>query len=517
MKSGVLLFCLILILPLFLTSGVARDTTDDFYLLSFYDEAKIDDSLARYPGAESKYYTVRYMFATGKIPNDLKIVEEAISEIARNEIGVELELIPVSFGSISENLNLKVASGIQLDLTIQRGVTLSSDAARGILTPLDALLKKYGEDILNASEDFLKATSIDGIAYAVPTIRDMAASYGLIARRDVLYRNNIDIDAIKTIEDIERMFAAIKAAEPEMIVTMPQIAGTRSIMDSGFVTWDSLGDSLGVLMNHGNNLEVVNLFETEEYKQNLDIIRNWNRRGFIWRDASIAVDQANILVGAGKLFSYFSNLKPGFDRQESLRAGKEMVTFELKPPFTTTSQVAVVSLAIPSTSKQPEKAMQFLNLMYGNEDIINLFNWGIEDIHYVRVPDSNVLIRFPEGVDAITSGFNLALGWQFGNQLLSYIWEGNSPFLYSEIGEFNDSSIKSNALGFTFDSSELQSEIAKLSGVMALYRVPLENGAFDPQVKLPEFINALRDAGIDKVIDEKQRQLDEWAIRVGVQ
>jgi len=313
------------------------------------------------------------------------------------------------------------------------------------------------------------------------------------------------------LEDVEEMFGIVKAKEPELIITMPQFAGTQSVMTSGFITWDNLGDSLGVLMDYGSGLKVVNLFETEEYKRNLEIIRKWYKRGFIWEDASIAADQANILVGAGKLFSYFANLKPGFDRQESLRAGRELVMFEIKPPFATTSQVALVSLSIPVTSENPQKTMQFLNLMYSDPEIINLLNWGIEGVHYVHVPQNDNLIRFPDGVDAITSGYNLALGWQFGNQLLSYIWEGNNPDLYAEMADFNETAIKSKALGFTFDSSTLNNEIAALSTVMAQYRVPLENGALDPAIMLPVFTKALRDAGIDRVIAEKQRQLDIWA------
>lgn len=511
MRRGILLLSIVLIIPLMLTSCELRSIVSDAVANekqqgSLNDPAQRNDSKQ-----EGQPYLVRYMFATGKIPSDLKMVQDRISQITREKINVELELIPMSFGSINEKVNLKIASGEQLDLIFQRGNTFSADASRGLLTPLDDLLKNYGQGIKQAAGEFLKATAINGVTYAVPTLRDMAASYGLVARKDILDKHNIDTSSISTWEDVEEMFEIVRANEPELIITMPQIAGTQSVMTSGFITWDNLGDSLGVLMDHGSGLRVVNLFETDEYRRNLEIIRRWYRKDFIWEDASIAGDQANILVSAGKLFSYFANLKPGFDRQESLRAGRELVMFEIKPPFATTSQVALVSLSIPVTSGNPQKTMQFLNLMYSDPEVINLLNWGIEGVHYVRVPRTDNLIRFPDGVDAITSGYNLALGWQFGNQLLSYVWEGNNPDLYAEIGAFNETAIKSKALGFTFDSSMLNNEIAALGNVVAQYRIPLENGVFDPDIMLPVFIIALRDAGIDKVIAEKQRQLDVWA------
>lgn len=48
------------------------------------------------------------------------------------------------------------------------------------------------------------------------------------------------------------------------------------------------------------------------------------------------------------------------------------------------------------------------------------------------------------------------------------------------------------------------------ANVIKQYAYGLEVGAVDVDKVLPEFQQALRDAGVDKVIEEKQRQLDEW-------
>ena len=58
--------------------------------------------------------------------------------------------------------------------------------------------------------------------------------------------------------------------------------------------------------------------------------------------------------------------------------------------------------------------------------------------------------------------------------------------------------------------TSVKSEIAALDSVLAEYRLGLENGELDPEEYLPKFIQALREAGIEKVIAEKQRQLDSW-------
>ena len=62
-----------------------------------------------------------------------------------------------------------------------------------------------------------------------------------------------------------------------------------------------------------------------------------------------------------------------------------------------------------------------------------------------------------------------------------------------------------------FDTTPVKAEAAAVQAVMDEYRLPLENGVIDPDENLPKFRQALKDAGIDTVIAEKQRQLDEWA------
>ena len=46
--------------------------------------------------------------------------------------------------------------------------------------------------------------------------------------------------------------------------------------------WDNLGDGLGVLMYDRKDTTVVNLYETEEYKEYLSLIRDWNQKGYLY-------------------------------------------------------------------------------------------------------------------------------------------------------------------------------------------------------------------------------------------
>ena len=123
---------------------------------------------------------------------------------------------------------------------------------------------------------------------------------------------------------------------------------------------------------------------------------------------------------------------------------------------------------------------------------------------------SDNVIDYPNGVDSSSVGFS-GLGWLFGNQFLSYTFKGDDEKLWDDMKAFNDRAIKSKALGFMFDSTPVKTEFAAVTNVTGQYRNALESGVIDPEKELPQFIAKLKDAGIDKIIAEKQKQLDEWA------
>ncbi|MDR1503542.1 MAG: DUF3502 domain-containing protein, partial [Prevotella sp.] len=65
-------------------------------------------------------------------------------------------------------------------------------------------------------------------------------------------------------------------------------------------------------------------------------------------------------------------------------------------------------------------------------------------------------------------------------------------------------------LGFSFDTTPIQNEIATISNIIAQYRPGLECGMVDPAQGLPEFIKILDAGGAEKIVAEIQRQLDLW-------
>jgi len=439
----------------------------------------------------------------------LKQVEEAINKITEAKIQAHVTFVPVNAGEWLQRTNLMFSSNEKLDLTYVNGGMYSNMVAKGMLAPLDDLIGKYGGGITDSMDvKYLQATRIGGKMYSVPSNRDMAGSYGLVMRKDLVDKYQIDLNAIKSLEDVADVLQTVKANEPTVVPLVPGAAG-QSFRD-GYNFFDALGDSMGVLPNYDNGLKVANLFELPEYQDFVKKIRDWYTKGYILSDAATNKVTTFELIRSGKAFSYLAVQKPGFAAQESKAAGTELVAVELLPPYTTTTHVTGAMWGIPVQSKLKEKAVQFLDLMYKDKDIVNLFSWGVEGTHYVKAEGSDNIIKYPEGKDAGSVGYN-SLAWMFGDQFKAYVLEKNDPDIWKKTIEFNQMAKPSKALGFLFDSSAVKSEYAAVSNVITQYKLPLETGSVDFKELLPEFVAKLKAAGIDKIIAEKQKQLDEWA------
>jgi len=446
----------------------------------------------------------------GTIPADMQLIEDEVNKISIKEINVKAKLMPISGGNWGEQVNLMISSGEKLDLMPTLG-NFNTMVAQKQLLDITDLIDKYGQGIKSAvGENFLKGTTVDGKLYGVTVGNGKAAVPNIAMRKDILDKYGLSIDSVNTIEDIAKIYEVVSKNEPQMAMLIPSGIGNVTMAPGSLLfhsKYDNLGDGLGVLLGNDNH-KVVNLFETEEYKSLLKTMRDWYLKGYILKDAATTTETATTLLKAGKGFSEFVNGEEGLDAQLTRNTGHPFVTKKLQDPLITSGIIQGLTWVVPVTTKNPEAAMKFLNLTYTNADVINLIDWGIEGKHYEKKQDGT--IGYPSGVDASNTGYGLGQDWLMGNQLIAHVWEGNDPNNYKILEENNKTAPISIALGFSYDSSKVKTEIANVNNVMDQYRPGLDTGSLDPDKYLPEFNAKLKAAGLDKIIAEKQKQLDAW-------
>lgn len=117
---------------------------------------------------------------------------------------------------------------------------------------------------------------------------------------------------------------------------------------------------------------------------------------------------------------------------------------------------------------------------------------------------------YPEGVDATNVGYHQDMGYMYPNQFAGHVWEGNPLDIWEQYKEYNAICLKSKALGFTYDSTGVVNEITQLTSVQDKYLKDLSFGVVDIDSTLKAFNDELYAAGLQKVMDTKQEQLDAW-------
>lgn len=173
-----------------------------------------------------------------------------------------------------------------------------------------------------------------------------------------------------------------------------------------------------------------------------------------------------------------------------------------------TNAVNSALISVANASKDPQKAAIFLNWIYTSQEFNDLINWGIEGEDWVLTEDG--LAAYPDGVDANSVGYHNDFGYVYPNQFAGHPWTGNPADIWEQYEAYNAGIMTSKAYGFTFDSTPVATEEAQLVAVRDQYWKDLAFGAVDFDEKFQEFNDALYAAGLQTVMDEKQRQLDEW-------
>lgn len=465
---------------------------------------------------EDAWEMVMTYLYTGSVPEDLQKVEDAVNEITIPEIQVKVTLYPINVSEVGTQYNLMISSDEKLDLIMLLGTGgPGSFVNKGQLIELDELFEKYCPDVDAAEGIAMAGGYFNGKLYAIPDEEKMGRQYGIIMRQDLLDKYGFDKYDKVSYEDLDEFFAKVKAGEGDSFYMFNSVGSGISTIGN-FYLFDSLGSTTasGVLMDGGRGeMTVENLYATEEYKKHLEWMRKWYEAGYFAKDCITMTDSQVDLMRSGRYLGNLNSVEPDMEFLCTQDYGYQMKSVPITDPIAKTECYQISEWALPITCEEPEKTLEFINLMFKDVRIANLLRYGIEGLHYVKT-DQEGIITYPEGVDATTSGYVNTLGL-YGDKSKIYQWEPATPEIFTQMKAFNDSVVndenrQSKALGYCFNSEPVKAEFAAVSTVINQYRAALESGSVDPDTVLPEFLEALDAAGIEDCIAENQRQLDEW-------
>lgn len=436
-------------------------------------------------------------YAIGPEPKDLQAVMDKTNEYLKQKLNVTLDMKFIDYGDYDQKTSVIINSGEPFDIAFTSADAYLNNARKGAFLELTDYLDKQGKDMKAAIDQrFWDGAKIDGKIYAVPNQKEISTAPMWIFTKEYVDKYNIPYKDIHSLEDLEPWLKIIKEKEPDVV---PMYIYKRVRAPERF---DAPVDPVGVEFDD-KTLTVKNMFETDYTKQQIKIIRNYYEKGYINADSATAKEDNSV-----KRFVTKADGQPYAENAWTQKYGFTVVASNIMKPYVTNASTTGSMLAVAKNSKNPEKAVEILNLLNTDENLRNLIVFGIEGTHYQKIGDSQIKF-LDKHKDYIVPAYAT------GNLFKTYRLEGEPESKWKEFQDFNNNSINSPILGFKFNTENVTTEIAAVNNVIEEFRQALYSGSVDPDEYLAKMNAKLKEQGIDKIKVEMQKQVNEWAKNTG--
>lgn len=440
--------------------------------------------------------------------NDLAAVEEAINAITLPQINCKVHIVPGFIGELPNETSLAIAGGEKIDIvTVGLTQSISSMVPDGLLLGLDDLIAQRGANVAAATADVAEAQKINGVTYGISGYTYPAMSAGFVYNKTMADKYGIDMHDKMTMDELKTAGETLK----ENGVYLTSFGNSSQLNYKFFKLADIYGGSgeYGVVLNPSESTTIENIFASESFADYCKVIKDWNDSGFLPADQLTDTTTVQEYFSQQKIFgtstAYTVNqiaswLTPDF----------ETGIIQLDDAGINTSSVTEYMLGIASTCERPDKAMDFINLLYGNADVANLLQYGIEGTDYVAVEGTENVITFDGTSNEDHNGYYSPFV-HFGDPMNLKIVTPLTDSYYDDLKTFNDSAKKSLAFGYSFDGADYSAETGAISSVLT-EKMPMLNAGqiADADAAIAELVSALEAAGINDVIAANQKQLDAY-------
>jgi len=257
-------------------------------------------------------------------------------------------------------------------------------------------------------------------------------------------------------------------------------------------------------------------YELPEVKLYYDTLHKWFKKGYIRQDY-LSIENKGEDEGKKEGYTvWFHESFRNTAEKESMKYGFDIAVIPLEPDYYISRLDSSTGLVIPRTSVDPERAIQVMELMHTKKgvDLLNMLIWGIEGVHYEVVGENYIKTLHYEGAVAPADAPYGLANWAVGNTFIAALNQANPPDYNQYIESIHENAIAAPFLGFKPDVSPVMTEIAQVEAVRKEFS---DFWAYDDYEKLWEdMINKYKAAGIEKIRDELQNQLNNYMEKHGI-
>lgn len=437
-----------------------------------------------------------YMIGTPQKDQD-KVMKK-VNEYTAEKIGVTVDLRMVDWGDYGQKMQVITSSGEPYDICFASDYALNAQKG-AYLEITDDLLNSNAKELKETIDPlFLEGASINGKLYGIPANKEVGQQLGWAYNAKMAKELGIDMTNVKTLEDLEPILEKVKKEKPELKMPMAAGSGFFPYMPYDYVLGETL--PFGIALE-GDTTKIVNIYEQKDVKDTLSTLRRYYQKGLIHPQAATDNDPHDMKVE--NWFVRKEQYAPGAVETWSQNAGYEIGYNAMHDPLTINNSVTGSVMAISAASKNPDKAMEFLNLLNTDEYLRNLVDKGIEGEHYTSNENGTITKTDKSDLYSMPS-------WALGNVFNVKPWDTDPEDKIEQYEKFNEAAVASPTLGFYPDTTEISTQLATIANVVQEFKAPLFTGSVDIDKYLGELNKKLKASGIDDVIANIQKQYDEW-------
>ncbi len=441
--------------------------------------------------------TLKWIQVGNGMPKNYNKWLEQVNPYLEEKIGVNVDMEIVPWGDWDNRRSVIANSGEYFDILFTDQTRYNGEVSSGVFLDISDKVKEVTPDLYKMiPEDYWEAVSLNDKVYGVPTYKDSSFSEYFIWDKDVADKYGIDINSIHDFESLYPALKKIKEGEGTAPFYMSK-SGAKVMIDMNFDNLSSGSQVIGV--NYDDDTKtVVNPLENEDILSNLDIIHNMYKEGIINGDAPTADDtpkyhtffMAQGWSGAAKT-SWGPNY--GIKNCEAVQFGETVVSNK-------TVQGSIN--AIYSGSKHPDEALKLLELINTDTKLRDWFYYGVEGEDWQYTEDNKV--------ERLTSDWGMA-GYTQGSYFTVSQQVTEEFNQWDEVKQLNENAKPSPMLGFSLDTSNIQTELANCNAVFEKYYPEFFTGAQEPRKLLETIKKELDTAGWEKIRAEAQKQVDAFS------
>jgi putative aldouronate transport system substrate-binding protein len=460
---------------------------------------------------------VYYLWGGEGVAN--KDILAEINKKLKADINATIEVKYIDWGDLGTKYPLLFASGETFDMSHaspNAPITYNTIASQGAIVDITDMLDKYAPTLkAEIPESVWESTKVNGRIYGIPTLYSEFTPYGFVTRRDL--REKYGAAEVTSIETMEAYMDAVLAAGE--MVPLNGSATLANDLYRMFInttsTWidEVPGISTSELFLAATSADAYeDVFHpafTDEFVEFAKKMREWADKGYWTADVLASQQSAKD--------NFFNSLSAAYITHMADWTGQYGTTNEklgVETDFYTFSEASgkikrkmgVENATVFSiTSENPERALMAIEKFMTDESYYRLIQYGIEGKQYEIVDG---VVKQPEGFDAAVDGGGFS-AWSLRNDKFNIPNASEDPRRYELNEKWNQTAIDNPYVGFSFDPSNVTTEIAAISNVNSQLGIQILLGktSQSPEEAVAEYRKQLEQAGINKVIEEVKAQL----------